>query len=115
MYVGTASAGVQATGRDPVRDGNPVSNARSRINEVTLHLNSAAGAVGAIADGLYGCETPREAAAPCPMRFGEFGLLHDSLDELLDALGRIERQVARLDALREDAGKRETITPRPAR
>lgn len=91
--------GPVSTAPDPVHGGNPVSNARSRIGESVERVNNAMARIGAIADDLYGMEPPSSASGASPQRCGEFGLLHDQIDVLSEALDRLENQIGRLNGL----------------
>lgn len=91
--------GPVATAPDPVHGGNPVSNARSRIGDSVERVNNATARIAAMADDLYGAEPSSSASGASQPRCGEFGLLHDQIDLLSEALDRLENQLGRLNGL----------------
>ncbi len=84
---------------DPVHEGNPVSNARNRIEGSTERVAKMVSVLRGIADDLYGPGAD-SVGGPCPPpRMGEFGILHDQIDNLMLAVDALENQVVRLSPL----------------
>lgn len=82
---------------------NPVSAARGKVDEAISRVSNAARRLESIADTIFG-SVPVGPVGPSTgekriTRTGEFGLLHDQLDDLYAALRALEDQVIRLDTL----------------
>lgn len=84
----------------PMDAGNPVTVARSRINETTERLLKMQDFTREIADGMFGeTEFGPSIASDQPPRSGEAGRLHDDLDNLNAALGLLDKQLGRFNVL----------------
>lgn len=79
---------------------NPVSAARERIASHTKQIEAYVESLLHICDVVFGADVPATCGAPIPpVRNGEFGLLHESLDLQGQALERLLLQVGRLSTL----------------
>lgn len=87
------------------REENPVSAARNRVTMIREQVNVLTDQVRTACNVVFGGYPDKpESVDRQPPRAGEFGILHDALDALGEAVSDLDRQVQRLAPLSHNDG-----------